>query len=159
MERFIVYINARKEIKSHALTSVSESEEHFQGICSKTQWLKTFRKDRVLSEHQDAETADAALGSYSVDNYRHLFPESKPKKLQTEICFTGFKKDDKERLIAVATSSAMSVRSSVTQNLHILCCGYNAGPTKVNAARMKGIIILDEPQFLEMLQTGEIPDA
>lgn len=40
----------------------------------------------------------------------------------------------------------------------ILCCGYNAGPTKVTAARMKGVLILDEEQFLNMVSTGEVPD-
>ena len=75
-----------------------------------------------------------------------------------EVCFTGFKKADKERLTTLATENKMFVRSSVTQNLQVLCCGYNAGPTKVTAARMKGVLILDEEQFLHMTSTGEVPD-
>jgi BRCT domain type II-containing protein len=41
----------------------------------------------------------------------------------------------------------------------MLCCGYNAGPSKVNAARMKGTIIIDEESFVHFIETGEIPDA
>lgn len=81
-----------------------------------------------------------------------------PKVNLFEVCFTGFKKDDKERLISLATDNKMSVRTSVTQNLQVLCCGYNAGPKKVDAARMKGVVILDESQFQLLVETGEVPD-
>nr|WP_149022640.1 BRCT domain-containing protein [Salmonella enterica] len=74
------------------------------------------------------------------------------------MCFTGFKKADKERLVDKANEQGLTVRTSVTQNLQMLCCGYNAGSSKVSAARMKGTIIIDEPGFIHFLETGEIPD-
>ena len=152
-----IYINARRVINAYSIYQVSESELHLQGICSRSNSLKTFRKDRLLKECSSLEEAVSLLSDYPVSEHEFLI--SKPKKANLfEVCFTGFKKDDKERLTSVAIENKMSVRSSVTQNLQVLCCGYNAGPTKVSAARMKGIVILDEFQFLHMLNTGEIPD-
>lgn len=58
-----------------------------------------------------------------------------------------------------ATANGMTVRSSVTQNLQLLCCGYNAGPSKVTAARMKGVVILDEEHFADFVKTGELPEV
>lgn len=53
----------------------------------------------------------------------------------------------------------MVVRGAVTINLEFLCCGYNAGPKKIEKARHHGVIILNESQFKTMLQTGEIPEG
>ena len=72
--------------------------------------------------------------------------------------FTGFKKDDKEKLFALAESEGLFVRSKVTSNLNFLCCGYNAGPAKIEKARQQGVIALTEAQFVTMLKTGEIPE-
>lgn len=152
-----IYINAKKVINAYSIYQVSESELHLQGICSRSNSLRTFRKDRVLKECSSLNEAISLLSDYPVSE--HEFLVSKPKKANLfEVCFTGFKKDDKERLTAIATENKMSVRSSVTQNLQVLCCGYNAGPTKVSAARMKGVIILDEKQFHSLIETGEFPD-
>ncbi|MCI5192690.1 MAG: hypothetical protein D3915_06125 [Candidatus Electrothrix sp. AU1_5] len=76
-----------------------------------------------------------------------------------EICFTGFKKADKIKLVELAESEGMVVRGAVTINLEFLCCGYNAGPKKIEKARHHGVIILNESQFKTMLQTGEIPEG
>ena len=106
-----------------------------------------------------ADEAQQACQSFLPENYIHLTKATKPKTLTFDVCFTGFKKADKELLIEVAEAHSMTVRSSVTQNLQMLCCGYNAGPSKVNAARMKGTIIIDEESFVHFIETGEIPDA
>lgn len=156
MDMNFVYINAKKNINAFSISQVSESEEHFQGICHRTNQLKTFRKDRVIENCSSYDDALKIIDSLGLESFSHLFQKSKPKLF--EVCFTGFKKADKERLITLATESKMSVKSSVTQNLQVLCCGYNAGPTKVTDARMKGVLILNEEQFLHMLVTGEVPD-
>jgi len=156
MDKFFVYINAKKQVNAYSLINVSESEEHFQGVCSKSNQLKTFRKDRVIKECSSYELALVDLSEHK--GIEHLSFLRKPKANLFEVCFTGFKKDDKERLISLATDNKMSVRASVTQNLQVLCCGYNAGPKKVDAARMKGVVILDENQFQLLVETGEVPD-
>ncbi|WP_198597588.1 hypothetical protein [Enterovibrio norvegicus] len=52
----------------------------------------------------------------------------------------------------------MTVRSEVTKHLNILCYGYNAGQKKLDKARTQGAIIINEPDFLTLLETGEIPE-
>lgn len=156
MDKYFVYINAKKQVNAYTLYNVSESEEHFQGVCRKSNYLKTFRKDRVIKECSSYDLALVDLSEYK--GIEHPSFSKNPKVNLFEVCFTGFKKDDKERLISLATDNKMSVRASVTQNLQVLCCGYNAGPKKVDAARMKGVVILDEKQFQLLVETGEVPD-
>ncbi|MBU9832459.1 BRCT domain-containing protein [Rahnella sp. FC061912-K] len=156
MDKYFVYINAKKQVNAYTLYNVSESEEHFQGVCNKSNQLKTFRKDRVIKECSSYDLALVDLSEYK--GLEHPSFSKTPKVNLFEICFTGFKKDDKERLISLATDNKMSVRASVTQNLQVLCCGYNAGPKKVDVARMKGVVILDENQFQLLVETGEMPD-
>lgn len=153
-----VYINANARIGAHSISNVSHSDHYIQGICQSAHSIRTFRKDRILKECTSADEAEQACQSLLPENYIHLTKEAKPKALTFDVCFTGFKKADKERLIDVAGTHNLTVRSSVTQNLQMLCCGYNAGPTKVNAARMKGTVIIDEAGFMHFLETGEIPD-
>lgn len=158
-ELHFIYINAKGQINAHTAINVSYSENHIQGICTKAHQLKTYRKDRILKQFNTTAAALAALGNYSKSDYTHLITPSSPRQKETfDICFTGFKKIDKERLTECALANGLMVRSSVTRNLQILCCGYNAGPTKVTAARMQGVVILDEVQFEAFLETGEIPD-
>ncbi|GKX44543.1 hypothetical protein SOASR015_35770 [Pectobacterium carotovorum subsp. carotovorum] len=156
MDMSFVYINAQRVISAYSLSQVSESEEHFQGICHQSNQLKTFRKDRLIENCPSYKDAVKVANVTDKSNYSHLFQKSKVNLF--EVCFTGFKKADKDRLVSLATENKMLVRSSVTQNLQVLCCGYNAGPTKVTAARMKGVLILDEEQFFHMVNTGEVPD-
>ncbi|CRE74152.1 TPA: hypothetical protein ACX4EX_003877 [Yersinia enterocolitica] len=105
----------------------------------KRQFAETFRKDRIIENCDSLDGALIKLETLNDGNYDdYIFSKSKPKKVAFEVCFTGFKKADKDWLIAQAIENKMDVRSSVTQNLYALCCGYNAGPTKVTAARMKG---------------------
>ncbi|CNB35931.1 Uncharacterised protein [Yersinia ruckeri] len=158
--RNFVYVNAKKVVSAYSLLEVSESEEHIQGVCLKSNSLKTFRKDRILEDCESLDDALVKLEALREGNFDdYIFSKSKPKKDAFEVCFTGFKKADKDRLIAKAVDNKMDVRSSVTQNLYALCCGYNAGPTKVTAARMKGVMILDEEQFINLIETGEVPDT
>ncbi|WP_253073714.1 hypothetical protein [Sodalis ligni] len=141
------------------MLQVSDSELHIQGICSQSNTLKTFRKDRIIEEFNSLDDALSRYETLDKSIYNHLVSASNKKPSLLEVCFTGFKKGDKERLIILAEENKLLVRSSVTQNLQFLCCGYNAGPTKVTAARMQGVIILNEDEFGLMLETGEIPDA
>lgn len=157
-ELHFVYINANGRIGVHSIQSISYSENHIQGICKNTDRIKTFRKDRILKQYNSPEQAIQECASFLPESYSHLTKQSGPKKNTFDVCFTGFKKADKERLVDKANEQGLTVRTSVTQSLQMLCCGYNAGPSKVSAARMKGTIIIDEPGFIHFLETGEIPD-
>jgi NAD-dependent DNA ligase len=159
-EMHFVYINAKGQVSAQSICNVSHSAEHVQGICNVIKQLRTFRKDRVIKLVETADAASTFLMTVKESDYSHI-QLSKPKtqKVTFDVCFTGFKKADKDRLIECANANGMTVRSSVTQNLQLLCCGYNAGPTKVTAARMKGVVILDENQFADFVKTGEIPEV
>lgn len=156
-EMHFIYINAKGYIDAYSVTKISYSDNHIQGICKASNTLKTFRKDRVICQFESETLAIESVCKYSPDDYAHLITKP-PKKETFDICFTGFKKADKDRLAGIATEHGLIIRSSVTQNLNMLCCGYNAGPTKVSTARMKGVIIIDESQFIDFLETCQIPD-
>ncbi|PIJ42612.1 hypothetical protein BOM24_12270 [Tatumella sp. OPLPL6] len=60
-------------------------------------------------------------------------------------------------MIKTSKKNGMVVRNSVTKQLQVLCCGYNAGPTKVMTARIQGVLVMDIDQFNALIETGEIP--
>ncbi|MGL5005823.1 hypothetical protein [Plesiomonas sp.] len=153
-----VYINAQGCIAAHSIENVSHSESYTQGICKKTHSIKTFRNDRVLKQYSSSEQATQECNKFHPENYSHLIKKSESKPKTFDVCFTGFKKADKDRLIGIGIARGLTIRSSVTQNLQMLCCGYNAGPSKVTAARMNGVIIINELGFIHFIDTGEIPD-
>mgnify|MGYP003385443300 CR=1 FL=1 len=156
-----IYQDARGNVTAREVESISESGDYLQGICLKANSLRTFRIDRIL-EYVNPSNFEQRL-AFHITNY----PPPKPKSTSTrktnttgnpEICFTGFKKEDKEVLTKLAEKSGMFIRSSVTEYLDFLCCGYNAGPKKIDKARHQGAVALNESQLKEMLETGEIPE-
>ncbi|EMD6530434.1 BRCT domain-containing protein [Citrobacter freundii] len=66
------------------------------------------------------------------------------------ICFTGFGKKDKNELIEIAKARGYVVRSDVTKDLNYLCCGENAGPSKIKKASQQGSEVLSTEQFLNL---------
>jgi len=75
------------------------------------------------------------------------------------VCFTGFKKERKAELEVIAVEAGMQLITGASKNLTYLCCGMNAGPTKMEKARLLGALILSETEFLNMLETGEVPNS
>lgn len=149
----IVYINAKGEVKPYQLHDISESGDYFQAFHNGT--LKTFRKDRVIWQGDDPDQCrQVAAESQSISLPK---AERTPEKKLLEVCFTGFAKNKKAELIALAESSQCLVRQGVTNNLDILCYGSNAGPVKMKSARDSGILILTDLEFIHLLETGEIP--
>ncbi|WP_082930671.1 hypothetical protein [Shewanella woodyi] len=76
-----------------------------------------------------------------------------------EVCFTGFNTVERNELETQGESLGLIVKKGVTKNLHILCVGDNAGPSKVNKARTYGSVILDKSQFVHFANTGELPQT
>ncbi|WP_367671488.1 hypothetical protein [Serratia symbiotica] len=168
---YFVYISADKKVAAYAVNNPSHSERYVQGFSPSESGYRTFRKDRFIKsfERFDDAKKHADLIAPTIDASQYIFPEKRHDSLRKydapvfdcefEICFTGFKKADKDRLIERAKLAGMIVRSEVTVNLHLLCYGYNAGPKKMELARMKGTIVLNEDEFLSLIETGEIPDV
>jgi len=155
-----IYQNARSEIKVQHIENVSISDMYYQGICQFEGKLKTFRKDRILEMLSSLQGAEERL-DYHLKNgspVKDLQSRLLNKSGNPEVCFTGFRKEEKEKLVSLAKNNEIFIRSSVTKNLDFLCCGYNAGPTKIENARHQGVVILTEHQFIELLETGEIPE-
>lgn len=164
-DRKFIYRNASGVISVREVLNISETEEYLQGYCVKANAFRTFRKDRVLENIDESSNVEERL-QFHIEN-SSLTQKSQASRVSTrrsntsapEICFTGFKKADKIKLVELAESEGMVVRGAVTINLEFLCCGYNAGPKKIEKARHHGVIILNESQFKTMLQTGEIPEG
>lgn len=167
---YFVYINARGVIAAYELTNVKRSGEYVQGYCPTENGFRTFRKDRVIAYLDSFADAvfylNNTIPTLNIDKkdwikktqYKYTNLDKPSFNNVFEVCFTGFKKTDKDRLKDSAISAGMIVRSDVTANLHILCCGYNAGPKKMEIATLKGTMVLTENEFLDFLNSGVIPD-
>lgn len=83
-----------------------------------------------------------------------LKPKSEPK---IEICFTGFSPSEKNNLTKIAEENNLHIAKSITVNLNFLCCGDNAGPTKIKKAEEQNVILLNVEEFYNLIETGEIP--
>lgn len=76
-----------------------------------------------------------------------------------QICFTGFRPNEREKLWEIANDAGMKVVKSVTKKLTFLCIGENPGPSKLKKSKDQDVVIMNEQQFLNMLQTGEMQNV
>ena len=156
-ETTFIYRDAKGNITVRTVSNVSETEDYLQGICLRAGDLRTFRRDRILGRFPEEASAEGQLSHHIAKN---LPPKPSPRSHNLiDICFTGFKSNDKERLIGLAESVGMAVRDCVTKNLNFLCGGSNAGPSKIEKARKQGVVFLSEKQFIQLLETGEMPEG
>lgn len=156
LETIFIYQNAKGNITARVISDTSETETYLQGFCHQACGLRTFRKDRILEMLNGSAEIESKLNHYITLNPDSIIPSKAHYLL--DVCFTGFKSADKKRLVALAEDKKLVVRGSVTRSLNFLCCGYNAGPKKIEKARSQGVIALDEEQFIQLLETGEVPD-
>ncbi|WP_454440268.1 hypothetical protein [Vibrio bathopelagicus] len=140
---------------------------HIQGWCLRNGSPRTLRADHILEVHNSMQEAEAYFKEAEAKLTESGFEfETKRSKNSTrysspetlDICFTGFKKVDKDELITLAKEHDMSVRGEVTKHLDILCYGYNAGPKKLEKAMAQGVMILNKTQLESMIETGEVPE-
>lgn len=157
------YISVKKEFLIHTVHYIRQDDKYIQGIDLSSNQFRTYRKDRVICKFDNekdsflynlADNLDHALAVLATTNLR--VRNSAPKIDTFDIHFIGFKKADKERLIILAEEKELTVRQSVTQNLQLLCVGYNASVNKIEKAQGMGISIMNESDFLNFLETGEI---
>lgn len=83
--------------------------------------------------------------------------QEKVKDSRLQVCFTGFGRTRKNELKAMAQPK-FRVASSVTKTLDYLCAGGTPGPKKVETATQQGVQIITEQQFINLLETGELPN-
>ena len=89
--------------------------------------------------------------------YKNETP-SVPVDNRDQICFTGFRPAERDKLWHVAEEAGMKIVKSVTKKLKFLCTGDHPGPSKLEKAINQNVTILSEGQFLNLLQTGEMPN-
>jgi hypothetical protein len=148
------YRNASGVIKEHTLRSWAERGHYITGFSEEDGGLRTFLKCRVLA-YLD--------GSAAVLSQPHMPPPPPPAPRaapdsRPQILFTGFAQALRAQLEEQAERTGMKVVKTVTTHLALLCCGPNAGPTKMHDAQQRGSITLSEAGFQRLCETGEIPD-
>jgi NAD-dependent DNA ligase len=84
---------------------------------------------------------------------------TKAKDSRLQVCFTGFGTSKREELTNLAHDNRFKVVSSVTKKLDYLVGGENAGPKKIEKAESQGVQFLNEQQFINLVETGEVPSA
>lgn len=158
-----LYENAQGEISDREIDVDQVGTSHFSGFCHLENAERTFRFDRILGMATLADSGKMVLPEQLRDLLRGYDEQELRRRKRTtaktcsEILFTGFKKDRRTELEEIAHEAGMVVRKNVTTNLDFLCAGSNAGPSKLADALDRGVTVLDEQQFLLMLETGEVP--
>lgn len=119
---------------------------------------------RILMSKSDMSTAEIdALSDREawawVYGHAKSRRTSKQDNQRDQICFTGFNSSTRADLTNIAEAGGLHVVKSVTKDLAFLCIGENAGPSKCLKAKEKNVMVLDEQQFLNLLQNGELPQV
>jgi len=133
------------------LTHWSENIRYLQGRGESDTLPRTFRKDRVV---EYLEGADQLLFDKAPPA-----PEPAPKAapdLRAQILFTGFKAAERAALEVFAEQSGFRVMKTAGKSLAVLCIGANAGPRKVESARLAGAFVVSEAELHHLIDTGEI---
>ena len=110
------------------------------------------KSDMNSEEISALSDADAWKAIYSIRTVK-----AKDNRLQ--VCFTGFGTSKKDELINLAHDNRFKVVASVTNKLDYLVGGDNAGPKKIEKAESQGVQFLNESQFTDLIETGEVPNA
>lgn len=136
--------------------------------------LPTFvslRTDRVLDVFATQEEAAAAfeeansLYAYRIQQIKSDPSYHGPKRdkptdnYSFKVCFTGFSKADKAELTELAETAGMKVASGVSASLDFLCCGDNAGWSKMKKANEIGVPLVRDEQIRLLVETGELPES
>ncbi|WP_090899338.1 BRCT domain-containing protein [Azotobacter beijerinckii] len=147
-----IYQDAKGEVREWVIPRWTENTRYIQGRSEHDSLPRTFRKDRILEYLAGAEQLLFDLAEPAPEPAPRAQADSRP-----QILFTGFKSADRARLESKATEHGFRVMKNPGKSLVLLCIGYNAGPTKVEAARESGAFVVTEEQLDHLLLTGEVP--
>ncbi|MGM0535525.1 MAG: BRCT domain-containing protein [Pseudomonadota bacterium] len=150
------YEDAKGIITTRELVNWKDNGWLVKGRAADDGGFRTFRRDRIIEVHSGGEQLKPIrMPQHLVDR---SIAASKANSDNLEILFTGFPKDRRAQLEAAAFDAGIQVRKTVTQALSFICAGPNAGPTKLRKAQSQGVAVLDESDFLWLLETGEMPE-
>jgi NAD-dependent DNA ligase len=167
------YKDAKGNVTSRELVQWSENSLYLQGRSSSDTFPKTYRKDRIVEVLLGAELLlnDAAPPApklkpkpapigFTIAMSAAVASTPRPKTPSggiNQILFTGFAAAFRAQLEQQAQDFGLKVMKSPGKSLTFLCYGENAGPTKVAKAQDAGAFIIDSEQFLNLIETGELP--
>lgn len=176
-ELICIYISLKNKLSIQKLNNVKASAEdmydfkHIQGWSNTKSSPITLLTSRIIKTYDTVENAQADFplqSSILEKNGIILTTDSNsppkaagisPSSDNTfDVCFTGFSSQDKSELTNLAERNNMIIRKSVVKKLDILCCGYNAGPKKLESALIQGVTVLNKAQFEHFIETGEITE-
>jgi NAD-dependent DNA ligase len=87
--------------------------------------------------------------------YAHFPPKTKRHDASMpEICFTGFRPDDRTNLEKLAEKNGYHIVTGVTIKLKVLVTGEAPGPSKLAKARQQGVTILSAAEFLATISAN-----
>ncbi|MGL6427976.1 BRCT domain-containing protein [Aeromonas hydrophila] len=165
-KRVAVYHTAedRNLVYGHQMTVASDVEP----TNSEFPTFVSLRTDRVIDvfdtpeeavaafEQADARYADRIQQIKSAPDYHG---PRLPQDYSFKVCFTGFSKADKAWLTELAESAGMKVVTGVSASLDFLCCGDNAGWSKMKKANELGVPLVRDVQIRLLVETGELPES
>lgn len=94
------------------------------------------------------ELSEKEISSISeAEGWRMVYGMAKKKDHRPQICFTGFRPEEMNNLIALAENNGLKVVKSVTVGLNYLCCGENAGPSKIEKAKENGVLLISSQEL------------
>ncbi|HDN9017628.1 TPA: hypothetical protein P2I01_004562, partial [Aeromonas salmonicida] len=160
-QAFFIYEKSDGNIEGYHVVNISVSDHYLQGIALPKKQFRTFRIDRIAAMFKSESELLAADVPSLLDTPRSNISKKITKQSigKAEIAFTGFSKADRDRLEMQAEDAGLTIKKDVTKRLTYLCCGPNAGPTKTAKARDAGALALTEQQFIDLLNTGELPEV
>ena len=111
------------------------------------------RSKSNFTEEQIASMSDA-------EGWKWIYANKKPNpdKGKEQICFTGFRPNEKDEVIEIAENAGLKVVNSTTKSLSFLCVGENPGPKKLEKAESQRVRIINVNQLKSLLEAGEIPE-
>lgn len=148
------YTDAKGLTTQREIRNARQDGLYLRGFDVNANGVRTFRIDRIQWDDDDQPDVPATDKPFGIT------PPNKAHQNKPTICFTGFNRDKAlPALQSMATESGLHVAKSVVANLTYLVTGANAGPAKLEKAKSEGSTILTEDEFINMLETGEVPDA
>lgn len=154
----------RNLVYGHQVTVAADAEPS----TSEYPTFVSLRADRVIDvfdtpeealtafEQAEARYADRIQQIKSAPDYHG---PKLPQDYSFKVCFTGFSKADKAGLTELAESAGMKVVTGVSASLDFLCCGDNAGWSKMKKANELGVPLVRDEQIRLLVETGELPES
>ncbi len=89
---------------------------------------------------------------------RQILAKKNPADNRYQVHFTGFNKEDKAELKNLThLNEKFKKVESVTQGLTFLVYGETASEKKIKKAKQQDVEILNKAEYLQLLETGELP--